>query len=153
MSERSTEHATFVLERRYAVPPARVFEAWASAEAKSAWFGPRRGAGSIELDFEVGGRERFLATGPDGARYTYAALYQDIVAPQRIVYTYEMLREQDRISVSVTTVEIELDGGGSLLRLTEQGVFLDGLDTPAQREHGTRELLEQLDAALGEGRG
>ena len=27
--------------------------------------------------------------------------------------------------------------------MTEQGVFLDGLDTPAEREHGTGELLER----------
>jgi hypothetical protein len=32
--------------------------------------------------------------------------------------------------------------------LTEQGVFLDGADTPAEREHGTREMLEKLDRAL-----
>jgi hypothetical protein len=30
----------------------------------------------------------------------------------------------------------------------EQGVSLDGLDNPAQREAGTRELLEALGAAL-----
>lgn len=28
--------------------------------------------------------------------------------------------------------------------LTEQGAFLDGLDTPAQREEGTRSVLESL---------
>jgi len=36
--------------------------------------------------------------------------------------------------------------------MTEQGVFLDGLDTPAEREHGTRELLDTLATHLG-GRG
>jgi len=30
----------------------------------------------------------------------------------------------------------------------EQGVFLDGLDSPAQREQGTHELLGKLDAEL-----
>ena len=39
-------------------------------------------------------------------------------------------------------------GTGTRLLLTEQGAFLDGHDTPAQREHGTRGLLEKLDATL-----
>jgi len=35
------------------------------------------------------------------------------------------------------------------LTFTEQGVFLDGADTPAVREKGTGELLDALGAALG----
>jgi hypothetical protein len=37
---------------------------------------------------------------------------------------------------------------GTSLVFTEQGAFLDGLDTPAQREHGTGVGLERLDAEL-----
>lgn len=151
MSERSTEHATFTIEREYRADPGRVFAAWADAEAKSSWFGPPRspdGPG-IEMDFSVGGRERFVAGGPDGASYTYDALFMDIVPDQRIVYTYEMLRDQDRISVCVTTVELSATAGGTMLLYTEQGVFLDGLDSAAQREHGTGELLNRLGSSLG----
>jgi uncharacterized protein YndB with AHSA1/START domain len=146
MTGRSTEHATFVIERSFPAPPARVFAAWASTEAKAQWFGPPGGKG-LESDFQVGGRERFLADSPDG-RYTYLALFQDIVSDERIVYTYEMYLDEDRISVSVATIELAPDGEGTKLTLTEQGVFLDGHDNVAQREHGTRELLEQLAAAL-----
>ncbi len=149
MSERSTEHATFVIERSYDAAAARVFGAWASAEAKSAWFGPRDGGGpGIELEFREGGRERFVASGPNGDTYTYSALYQDIVEDRRIVYTYEMYRGEERISVSVATIELADAGGSTRLTLTEQGVFLDGHDTVAAREHGTRALLEQLAGAL-----
>ncbi len=146
---RSTEHATFTIERSYPAPPARVFAAWSSAEAKSHWFGPRTDGGpAIELDFQVGGRERFAAGPPGGPRFTYLALYQDIVADERIVYTYEMHMDEQRISVSLATVELRPAGEGTELVFTEQAVYLDGLDTPAQREHGTRELLEALGAAL-----
>ena len=37
MTERSVNHATFVIERRYPAHPARVFRAWADAAAKSIW--------------------------------------------------------------------------------------------------------------------
>ena len=149
MSDRSTEHATFVLERSYDAAAGRVFDAWASVDAKSAWFGPPGGGAGYELDFRVGGRERFMAEAPDGARYTYTAVYYDIVPEQRIVMAYEMYRGEERISVSVATVEFEAQGERTLLRFTEQGAFLDGHDTCAAREHGTRVLLERLAAALG----
>ncbi len=138
-----------MIERSFPAAPARVFAAWSSAAAKSKWFGPPRSAGEVELDFQIGGRERFVAEGPDGRSYTYSAIYQDIVPEQRIVYTYEMYLDQDRISVSVATIELVPADQGTTLTVTEQGVFLDGLDTIAQREHGTRVLIEQLAEAVG----
>jgi uncharacterized protein YndB with AHSA1/START domain len=35
MNERSTQHATFVIERDYAAPPPLVFAAWSDMDAKS----------------------------------------------------------------------------------------------------------------------
>ena len=67
---------------------------------------------------------------------------------QRIVTTYEMQMNETRISVSVATVELKPEGTGTLLVYTEQGAFLDGHDSPAEREHGTRELLDGLDVEL-----
>jgi uncharacterized protein YndB with AHSA1/START domain len=80
--------------------------------------------------------------------YTYESEFRDIVADRRIVYTYEMFADQSRISVSVATVVFSGDESRTQLVLTEQGVFLDGLDTVAQREEGTRSLLESLGASL-----
>jgi uncharacterized protein YndB with AHSA1/START domain len=159
VSDRSTEHATFAIERTYNAPPARVWRAWADPQQKQQWFGPRElKKPDHELDFRVGGRERMTVRTPEGALYTFSSLYQDIVEGERFVHTYEMYRDEQRISVSVATVELapasspQGDGAGTKLTLTEQGVFLDGLDTPAEREHGTRELLDTLAQALsGEG--
>jgi hypothetical protein len=55
-----------------------------------------------------------------------------------------MYRNDVRISVSVARIELEASGTGTKLTMTEQGVFLDGHDTPSEREHGTRELLDTL---------
>jgi uncharacterized protein YndB with AHSA1/START domain len=149
VSDRSTEHATFVIERTYDAAPARVWRAWTDPEQKLQWFGPRElDKPDHELEFRVGGIERMTVRTPDGALYTYSARYQDIVEGERFVHTYEMYRDDERMSVSVATVEFAADGPGTKLTLTEQGVFLDGLDTVAEREHGTRELLDTLAGAL-----
>ena len=145
MTARSAVHDTFVIERVYDAQPERVFSAWADPAAKRRWFGS---AEEHELDFKVGGAERLRATMEGGTVYTYDARYQDIVVGERIVYSYDMHRDADRISVSLSTVELVPAEGGTLLRYTEQGVFLDGHDTAAQREHGTRELLEALAGEL-----
>jgi uncharacterized protein YndB with AHSA1/START domain len=144
MSNRSVTHSTFALEREYDTPPARVFAAWSDQAAKAQWFG----ASDFELDFRVGGRE-VNRGGPEGGPvFTYEAIYQDIVEGERIVYTYDMLMDDTRISVSVVTVEFAAAGDGTRLTYTEQGAFLDGHDTPEQRENGTGTIFDKLAEVL-----
>jgi len=150
MTERSVTHATFVIERTYPASPARVFAAWSSREAKARWFrGPEEwGASEHELDFRVGGRERVSGGPKGGPVHTFEARYQDIVPDARIISSYDMHLDDQRISVSLATVELNPAGAGTRLVYTEQGAFLDGYDDAGAREHGTRELLEQLGRAL-----
>jgi uncharacterized protein YndB with AHSA1/START domain len=150
MSERSVEHATFAVERTYDASPARAFAAWSDPAAKARWFGPPedQGKGRFELDFRVGGREINSGTAPNGSLYTFDAVYQDIVPDERIVYSYDMHLDEVRISVSLATVEFKPAGDGTLLKFTEQGAFLDGLDTPDQRQQGTGGLLDALGEEL-----
>jgi uncharacterized protein YndB with AHSA1/START domain len=145
MTERSVTHATFVIERTYDTSPARVFTAWTQPAAKARWFA--RDA-EFELDFRLGGQELNRGRAPDGQVYSYEARFQDIVPGERIVYTYEMHSDETRISVSLATVEFKQDGAGTRLIYTEQGAFLDGHDTPAQREQGTGSLLDALGEEL-----
>lgn len=52
--------------------------------------------------------------------------------------------DETRISVSVTTVEFKLTENGTQMIFTEQGAFLDGHDSPADRFQGTKFLLDRL---------
>lgn len=146
MTPFTVTHDTFVIERTYDVPIAQVFEAWADPKLKARWF-----AGSAEalgadyrLDFRVGGHEVNRGGAPGGSVYTYDSEFRDIVPGQRIVYTYEMFADENRLSVSVATLQFLNQGATTRLILTEQGVFLDDADTAAQREEGTRALLGTL---------
>jgi uncharacterized protein YndB with AHSA1/START domain len=146
MSERSVEHATIVIERRYPASPERTFAACADVEAKARWLGASEG--ELELDFRVGGGERHRGTLPDGRVYTYQAVYRDILRPRRILYTYEMLLDDRRISISLATAEFTPEHDGTRLLFTEQGAFLDGHEMPARRDKGMGSLLDALGKEL-----
>jgi uncharacterized protein YndB with AHSA1/START domain len=138
------------VERTYDASPARVFAAWADPATKARWFASPEEwrPDEFELDFRVDGREVNRGGPRGGPVHTYDARYQDIVPDERIVYTYSMHLDQTLLSVSVATVEFKTEGVGTRLVLTEQGAYLDGQDSPAQREQGTGELLDALGAEL-----
>jgi uncharacterized protein YndB with AHSA1/START domain len=148
MTTRTAAHGNFTIERTYPASPSRVFAAFATPEAKGRWFGAPEEmlTGDREFDFRVGGHERLTTKGE--ATYIFDAVYYDIVPDQRIVTAYEMYANDDRLSVSVATVELTPAGSGTHLVYTEQGVYLDGLDKPEWREHGTGEMLDKLGEIL-----
>jgi uncharacterized protein YndB with AHSA1/START domain len=147
MSDRSVTHATFVVERTYPASPDRVFHAWADPRAKALWFGGPEGDEELDLDFRVGGKETSRGT-VGSSVFLYAATYHDIVEDERIVYAYDMYMDDTRISVSLGTVELTPDGDGTRLVYTEKGAYLDGHDTPGQRQEGTEGLLDALGESL-----
>ncbi|WP_415856492.1 SRPBCC family protein [Sinomonas sp. G460-2] len=140
--------STFTVERVIAAPPSRVFRAFADFDEKKQWFAGPPDWTQIEasLDFRPGGTEVNIGATPDGDRSEFYAHFYDIVPNERIVYTYEMHHRGVKLSVSLATLELEPEGGGTRVSLTEHGVFLDGHEDPALREEGTRWLFDGLAA-------
>jgi uncharacterized protein YndB with AHSA1/START domain len=137
VTESSVSHVTFVIERSYPAHPAKVFGAWADSDARKIWMDDpdyKSDGSEYELDFRVGGRERFSGITPEGGTYRYEGVIYDIVPDQRIVYSYEMYAGQGRGSVSLATVEIVAEDSGAKLTYTEQGAFLDGIEKPEERQ-------------------
>ena len=149
MTERSAIHSTFVLERTYDASPARVFAAFEDPEAKNRWFvnGDGWGTDDYQADFRVGGYEKYRGK-HEGTAVTMESRYFDIVPNERIVFAYDMHFDDERISVSLTTIELIPAGAGTRLVFTEHDTFLDGHEAPGPREEGTRGLLESLAAEL-----
>jgi uncharacterized protein YndB with AHSA1/START domain len=158
MIGRSVIHGTFTIERSYLAIPSRVFAAFASTDAKGNWGWIDRsseedGAVPAELDFRIGGRERFVFK-QNGTAFRYDARYYDIVPDLRIIYSYEIYADDVRISVSVATIEFAVNGDCTALTWTEQGAFLDGFEgneAPGLRRKGTAALLDLLPGYLNSG--
>ena len=149
MTERSAIHSSFVIERTYDATPARVFGAFSDPQAKNRWFanGDGWGTDDYQLDFRVGGTEIYRGRHADTA-VTFEARYYDIVPDERIVWTYDMHMNGDRISVSLATIEFRPEGDKTTLVFTEHDTFLDGHEAVGPREEGTKELLESLGVEL-----
>lgn len=146
MSERSVAHGTFVVERTYNHPVEKVWAAWSDPDLKAQWFGaPGEGNRPQIFEFKPGGRESMKTRIHDGRALGFDILYQDIVPNNRILYSYDMHMDGLKISVSLVALEFWPKGSAKThLRLTEYGLFLDGLDDVGLRKAGTLGLMEQL---------
>ncbi len=147
-------HATFTIERVLAATPARVFAAYSTLEAKMAWFKAPSDIETLnrDFDFRVCGQERFHARWPDGKVTDFQATYHDIVENERIVLVYDMFHNDEKLSVSLQTLEFRPEGEKTRLIHTEQGAyFTGGIEAVKGREHGTTWHVDNL-VALIEGR-
>jgi uncharacterized protein YndB with AHSA1/START domain len=148
---RSVVHATFHLERTYDAPVARVWKALTDEQAKQKWFGGAPGRWQLlerHMDVRVGGTERLKGRWEGGLVSTFEATYHDVVANERLVYSYVMHLDDKKISVSLATMQLTAEGERTTLKVSEQGAFLDGYDDAGSREHGTGHLLDALGASL-----
>ena len=151
-TSRSATHDTFSLERTWSASPAAVFHALSDAATKSLWFGGEPDRFTVlerAFDCRVGGRERLKGRWASGVVTDFDAVYLDVVPDARLVYAYRMGLDGVQISISLATLEIEAaPAGGATLRITEQGVFLDGYEDAGSRREGTGQLLDRLGQSL-----
>jgi uncharacterized protein YndB with AHSA1/START domain len=141
----------FTIERHFRQRPEQTFQAFADPDLRRRWFRVPDSWTDTEwsLDFRVGGGELNAGRDHRGSHHLFRSRFHDIVGAERIVFAYDMHLDGRLTSVSLTTVELRPgDDGGTHLVFTEHGAFLDDLEAPAEREHGTGLLLDVLEATL-----
>jgi uncharacterized protein YndB with AHSA1/START domain len=143
MPEPNVNHSTFVVERTYPQPPARVFASFAEAGRKRRWYAEG------DLDFRVGGGEHFRYRFKEGhpiggSEINNESTYQDMVPEQRIVFTQKMSLNGKPVSVAVITLEFLASDTGTELVLTNQGTFIGWPDGAKMVESGWKSLLDRL---------
>jgi uncharacterized protein YndB with AHSA1/START domain len=140
-------------------PAEAVFAAFSDRSLRARWFRIPAEPGSArhELDLRPGGGESLVGTvAVTGARerIEYHAHFLDVIDNERIVFATELLVDDRRRSVSLVTVELSPQAGGTLVTYTEHYACLDvdgdGSAEIAEREGGTRLLLNRLRVAVAE---
>ena len=146
MSTGTIHHATFVIERRFRSAPARTFRYFADPELKARWNAchPDWRVLDEAFDFRAGGREAKRWRTPDGSEQTFTAHYLDIVAPERIVYAFEMSLGGERVSASLATVALRAAEAETQMTYTEQIAFFGSRSALDARIAGTGTGFERL---------
>jgi uncharacterized protein YndB with AHSA1/START domain len=144
-------HDTFTIERTYDASPAEIWRCWTDPELRYQWFHAPEGYKLAErsLDFRVGGTERMGGEFPNGTKTLFVSTFHVIVPQQYIVSAYDLHLGGSLMSVSLATMDLTPGSGGTRLRYTEQGVFVDGdRKSPGQRLGGTTWHIENLGTLL-----
>src|SRR4051812_3160086 len=130
MPDSSVTHSKFVVERRFAKAPARVFQALADPAMKRSWFAEsdQHEVEAFVSDFRVGGEEllryRFTGDAPiRGMILSSVGRHEDIVPDRRVVTSSRMSAGDHCFSCSLVTMELIPDGDGTHLLCTFQGAF------------------------------
>lgn len=148
---RAAKPETFTVERDYDHPVSLVFWAFTDLEAKQMWYGgkPKWEVTHHTLDFRVGGWEKWRGRPHGDAPWmTNDGLYLDILPDERIIHQYTMTMDGKLFTVSQQVLEFASKGSGSHIRLTEQILFIDGVDHLEDRISGTQGMLDSLNAHL-----
>lgn len=145
-------HGTFTLERVWAVPPSRVFEAWSDPQLKAQWFtGPpeRWTLRRRSIDFREGGQEVLEGRFEESGLVTrFDARFHLIETDRRLVYAYDLHHGTQFHSVTLSSLLLEKEGRGTHVSYAEQIVFLDGKDGTASRRHGTELQFAAIEKVL-----
>jgi uncharacterized protein YndB with AHSA1/START domain len=138
-------HGSFSVARDINAAPARVWDAYANADLRSAWRRLPGPDGVLELDFRVGGWERLTgsstAAGPVEVIASHA-LFLDIVPGERIVSAHEVLLNGVRRWVSLISIEFEPAETGTRVTHTEQYTFLVWADDGAHDQAHLRGSIQ-----------
>jgi uncharacterized protein YndB with AHSA1/START domain len=108
--------------RVFAAPRALVFAAFTDPKHLAQWWGPDGFTTTTHsFDFRPGGVWRFVMHGPDGRDYQNRVTYDEIAAPERIVYRHDGGDDVEPVQFSQSlTFE---DIGSRRTRLTWHGTF------------------------------
>jgi uncharacterized protein YndB with AHSA1/START domain len=139
------------VERVFDAPRERVFAAYTDPELIPKWWGPRNATTIVEeMDATTGGDWRFRARGEDGNEIVFRGVYREVVAPERIVQTFEWDGMPGYVSVDSVSFE-EL---GDRTRVISDSIFFtaeerDGM-LESGMEGGMNETYDRLDELLAE---
>jgi len=92
--EQGTSARDIVISRELDAPRELVWEAMTDPEQVIHWWGPRGFTTTIsEMDVRPGGVWKHVMRGPDGTNYPNESVFQEVVAPERLVFAQGGKRE------------------------------------------------------------
>ena len=140
------------ITREFDAPPEMVFKAYTDPELYLRWLGPRDLAMKLEtFEPSSGGRWRYIHKDKDGNEFGFHGVNHEVLAPERIIGTFEFegLPEGGHVALETTRFEAL---PGNRTRITTQSVFQSVADRDGMiqsgMERGVVDSHERLDEVL-----
>ena len=143
------------IEREFDAPRELVFKAFTDPDMYVQWLGPRRLKMKLtKFEPRDGGSYRFVHIDPDGAEYGFHGVYHEVLAPERIIGTFEFEGWPEKGHVEFDTTRFEALPGNRT-RVISQAVYQSVEDRDGMiqsgMETGVNEGYERLDELLAKG--
>ena len=140
------------ITREFDAPRELVFKAFTDPKLYTQWLGPRRYTMNLEkFEPRSGGMWRYTHKDKDGNEFGFHGVYHEVLAPERMIDTFEFEGLPEKGHVSLETAKfMELPGGRT--RVTMQSVFQSVADRDGMMqsgmEQGINESFDRLDELL-----
>ena len=118
------EQFLLTMARFVRAPRDKVFDAFTSAGALTAWMGPRgTQVRNAQADARVGGTWRIEMHARDGSIFAVGGRYLELSRPGRLAYTWQWEGDHGPMPHTETRIEVDLDerDGGTELRISHSG--------------------------------
>jgi uncharacterized protein YndB with AHSA1/START domain len=143
-----------VMTRVFDAPRELVFKAYTDPKLFAQWWGPREYTNRIDkFEARRGGEWRIVQTDASGNEYAFRGVHHDVVAPERMVATFEFEGVPGHVLMQTATFEPL----GDKTRVVQQAVFQSVADRDGMIASGMKrgsddsmdrlaELLERMKA-------
>ena len=140
------------ITREFDAPRELVFRAFTDPKLYTQWLGPRRLTMTLEkFEPRNGGMWRYVSRDKDGNEYAFHGVYHEVLAPHRIIDTFEFEGLPEKGHVILETARFE-ELPGERTRLNTQSVFQSIADRDgmlqSDMEGGLNESFDRLDELL-----
>lgn len=140
---------TLTLERNFAYPPEKVYDAWTRPDALSQWMGPEAmTCADAEADARPGGSFRFPLVNPEGATHVAYGRYLEVNPPRQLIFTWawEVGPDTPEGYEMQITLDFIAQNSGTRMILTQQG--LRSAEARDQHSRGWSSSFDSLDRHL-----
>jgi len=152
-----SDEPIITMVRVFDAPRELVFRAWTDPEHLAQWWGPHGFTNPVcEVDLRPGGAWRIDMQGPDGTIYPNKGIYQEVVVPERLVFSDIVDDDTDAWGnsppppSSVSTITFEEHDGKTKITMTTRLQSIAARDAMVEMGAvaGWTESMERLDILL-----
>ncbi|MBV9691406.1 MAG: SRPBCC family protein [Ktedonobacteraceae bacterium] len=139
-----------LITREFDAPRELVFKACTDPKLLEQWWGPRYLSTHVDrMDVRPGGQWRFINRDAQGNEYAFHGVYHEVLAPERIIDTFEFegLPETGHVALETMRLE-ELPEGRT--RLSVHSVFQSLADRDGALQSGMQEGVNETYDRLAE---